>query len=309
MNSPFHRGEQAIQARLGVRDKLEEIGRRVIRPFMPEQHRTFFAQLPWLLTGSLAADGWPHASLLHAAPGFAHAPQPTQLRVEATIDADDPLRAHLYEGAPLGLLGLELPTRRRNRLNGQISQLDSSGFTLQVHQSFGNCPKYIQARTWHAQPRQPGPMESGQGLDRRWLDLARRADTLFIASHNTDPHSGGVDVSHRGGAPGFLTLADDGRLWLPDYSGNLMFNTLGNLLLEPRCGLLLIDFDSGDLLHLQARAELYWPEQLAALGQPLAAGAERMLALTPGAWLLRRARLPLGFGPAQPSPFLPTQGT
>jgi predicted pyridoxine 5'-phosphate oxidase superfamily flavin-nucleotide-binding protein len=308
MNSPFHRGEQAIQSRLGVRDKLEEIGRRVIRPFMPEQHREFFAQLPWLLTGSLAADGWPHASLLHGAPGFAYSPEPTALRVDAAIDADDPLASHLHHGAQLGMLGVELPTRRRNRLNGQISQLDSRGFTLQVRQSFGNCPKYIQARDWHAQSRTPGPTEHGSGLDRRWLDLARRADTLFIASHNADPQSGGVDISHRGGAAGFLALGNDGRLWLPDYSGNLMFNTLGNLLLEPRCGLLLIDFASGDLLHLQARAELFWPEQLAAQGQPLAVGAERMLALTPGSWLLRRARLPLAFGPAQPSPALPTQG-
>lgn len=308
MNSPFHPGEQAIQARLGVRDKLEEIGRRVVRPFMPDQHRAFFAQLPWLLTGSLGVDGWPHASLIHGDPGFAQSPEPTRLRVEAAIDADDPLAGHLRQGAQLGLLGLELPTRRRNRVNGQLSQLDSGGFTLQVHQSFGNCPKYIQARTWHAQPRRPGSTEHGQGLDRRWLDLARRADTLFIASHNADPHSGGVDVSHRGGPPGFLALGRDGRLWLPDYSGNLMFNTLGNLLLDPRCGLLLVDFASGDLLHLQARAELFWPEQLAAQGQPPAAGAERMLALTPGAWLLRRARLPLGFGPAQASPYLPAQG-
>lgn len=308
MNSPFHPGEQTIQSRLGVRDKLEDIGRRVIRPYMPEQHRRFFAQQPWLLTGSLAADGQPHASLLYAAPGFAHSPEPSHLRVDARPDADDPLLAHLHTGAALGLLGLELPTRRRNRLNGEISQADASGFTLQVRQSFGNCPKYIQARTWQARPRQPGPSAHGTGLDPRWLNLAQGADTLFIASHNADPHSGGVDISHRGGPSGFLALGADGRLWLPDYSGNLMFNTLGNLLLDPRCGLLLIDFDSGDLLHLAARAELYWPEQLTALQHPLAAGAERMLAFTPGAWLLRQARLPLAFGEAQPSPFLPPLG-
>lgn len=308
MDSPFHAGEQAIQMRIGVRDKLEEIGRRVIRPFMPEQHRAFFAQQPWLLSGSLAADGWPHASLLHGAPGFIHSPVPGMLRIDALPDVDDPLAGQLQQGAPLGLLGLELPTRRRNRANGRISQLDSTGFSLDISQSFGNCPKYIQARDWRVQPRRPGPSEHGQGADRRWLDLARRADTLFIASHNADPHCGGVDVSHRGGPPGFLAQGHDGRLWLPDYSGNLMFNTLGNLLLEPRCGLLLIDFASGDLLHLQARAELYWPEQLAALGLPLAPGAERMLALTPGAWLLRRARLPMAFGPAHASPFLPVQG-
>jgi len=268
MNSPLHRGEQAIQSHLGVRDKLEEIGRRVIRPYMPEQHREFFAQLPWLLTGSLAADGWSHTSLFGGAPGFAYSPEPTLLRVDATIVADDPLASHLHQGAQLGLPGLELPTRRRNRLNGQtgqIGQQDGRGFTLQVRQSFGNCPKYIQARDWHVRSRQPGPTEHGSSPDRRWLELARRADTLFIASHNADPQSGGVDISHRSGAAEFLALDNDGRRWLPDYSGNLMINTLGNLLLEPRCGLLLIDFASSSL--------------------------------------------PLAFGPAQPSPALPTQGT
>lgn len=308
MNSPFHPGEQAIQTRLGVRDKLEQIGQRVIRDHMPEQHRTFFAAQPWLLVGSRGADGQPHASVLHGAPGFAYSPQADQLRVDAVIDADDPLTTQLQEGALLGVLGLELPTRRRNRLNGEIIQRDEQGFTLQVRQSFGNCPKYIQARDWHAVPRQAAGMVQGSGLDQRWLALLKQADTLFIASHNASAANGGVDMSHRGGNPGFLELAEDGRLWLPDYSGNLMFNTLGNLLLEPRCSLLLIDFTTGDLLHLQARAELLWPEQIAARGQVLPVGAERVVALTPGNWLLRKARLPLAFGQAQPSPFLPSQG-
>jgi hypothetical protein len=74
---------------------------------------------------------------------------------------------------------------------------------------------------------------------------------------------------------------------------------------EPRCGLLFVDFASGDLLHLAARAEIVWPEQYAALDEPPPAGAERMLALTPGRWRLRRARLPLAFGPPSPSPFNP----
>jgi hypothetical protein len=301
MDSPFHRGEQQIQARLGVRDKLEEIGRRVIRDHMPEQHREFFALLPWLLVGSRDADGQPQASLLWGEPGFAHSPHPQRLHIAARPEADDPLAANLRVGASLGLLGIELPTRRRNRMNGHVEELDTDGFGVFVQQSFGNCPKYIQVRSWQAEPRQPGPLEQGEGLDARWLSLVARSDTLFIASC----HGEAVDISHRGGPPGFARLGADGRLWLPDYSGNLMFNTLGNLLLEPRCALLWIDFTNGDLLHLEARAELLWPEDY---HEPPAPGAERMLALTPGHWHLRRARLPLAFGSAEPSPFLPAQG-
>jgi predicted pyridoxine 5'-phosphate oxidase superfamily flavin-nucleotide-binding protein len=301
MDSPFHSGEQHIQTRLGVRDKLEEIGRRVIRDHMPEQHREFFALLPWLLVGSRDAAGQPHASVLWGQPGFVHSPQPRRLQIQALPEGDDPLAANLHEGTGLGLLGIELPTRRRNRLNGRASNLDGGGFAVDVHESFGNCPKYIQVRRWQAEPREPGLLEQGEGLDPRWLPLALNSDTLFIASS----HGEDVDVSHRGGPPGFVSLGVDGRLWLPDYSGNFMFNTLGNLLLEPRCALLWIDFASGDLLHLEAHAELLWPEDYK---HPAPPGAERMLALTPGRWRLRRARLPLAFGTAEPSPFLPVQG-
>ncbi|MGL4319110.1 MAG: pyridoxamine 5'-phosphate oxidase family protein [Pseudomonas sp.] len=309
MNSPFHPGEQQIQNRLGVRDKLEDIGQRVIRDHMPEQHREFFALLPWLLVGSQDKEGQPHASLLWGQPGFAHSPDPQRLQIATHPETDDPLAANLATGARLGLLGLELPTRRRNRLNGRVTASDAQGFTLGVEQSFGNCPKYIQSRAWQVQERQPGPLEQGQGLDQRWLALVLRSDTLFIASQNADPHSGGVDVSHRGGPAGFVSLGTDGRLWLPDYAGNLMFNTLGNLLLDPRCGLLWVDFASGDLLQLEAHAELYWPGQYAAFGGTPPAGAERLLALTPGRWRLRRSRVALDFGAATPSPFLPGQGT
>ncbi|MEN1395796.1 pyridoxamine 5'-phosphate oxidase family protein, partial [Pseudomonas aeruginosa] len=103
--------------------------------------------------------------------------------------------------------------------------------------------------------------------------------------------------------PGFLRLGADGRLWLPDYAGNRLFNTLGNLLQDPRCGLLFIDFDNGDLLHLHAEAELFWPGSQPSIPWP--AGAERLLALRPAGWRWRRGRLPLAFGEPQPSPFLP----
>lgn len=302
MTSPFHLGEQQIQQRLGVRDKLEAIGRKVIRDHMPDQHREFFATLPWVLVGSLDDDGQPQASVLWGDTGFLHSPQPKRLRINAQPEVDDPLTTNLREGASLGLLGIELPTRRRNRMNGRVTAPRQDGFAVDVRESFGNCPKYIQLRHWKYQARQPGPLYQGEGLDQRWLDLALTSDTLFIASR----HERDVDISHRGGPSGFVRLGTDGRLWLPDYSGNLMFNTLGNLLLEPRCALLWVDFSSGDLLHLEAQAELVWPEQYP---EPAAPGSERQIALTPGRWRLRKTRLPLAFGPAEPSPYLPMQGS
>ncbi len=67
----------------------------------------------------------------------------------------------------------------------------------------------------------------------------------------------GVDISHRGGMPGFIRI-DGNTLTIPDFVGNRYFNTLGNMLVEPRAALLFIDFDTGDLLHLQGTTEVLW---------------------------------------------------
>ncbi|MDS1044147.1 pyridoxamine 5'-phosphate oxidase family protein, partial [Pseudomonas aeruginosa] len=140
--SPFHAGELAIQERAGVREQVAGFGSRAIRTFMPDQHREFFALLSLLLVGSLDADGYPSASVLWGPPGFARSPEPTRLRIDNLPQADDPLAANLEAGTRLGILGLEWPTRRRNRMNGRVLARDGKGFTVGVEQSFGNCPKY-----------------------------------------------------------------------------------------------------------------------------------------------------------------------
>ena len=57
--SPFHRGEQEVQQQMGVRDQMERFGRRVIRDHMPDQHRQFYGQLPFIFVGHTDNNGWP----------------------------------------------------------------------------------------------------------------------------------------------------------------------------------------------------------------------------------------------------------
>ena len=88
------------------------------------------------------------------------------------------------------------------------------------------------------------------------------ADTFFVASAaRTDEANGGVDVSHRGGPPGFVRV-DGNTLTIPDYRGNRYFNTLGNFVSNPRAALLFVDFAAGDLLHVQGAVEMAWDERL-----------------------------------------------
>lgn len=254
----FHNGEQALQSRFGVRDQMAEIGRANIRPFMPDQHRIFYAQLPFAVFGGVGADGLIWASIVSAAPGFIASPDPQHLTVAAWPASDDPLAEALIAGNGIGLLGIELHTRRRNRANGRVvAPLPGQGFGIAIAQSFGNCPQYI----W---PRVPGPPPAAASAllqAEPAADLARlvsTADTFFIASaYPGDPDSAatGVDASHRGGRPGFMQLQDGAIVW-PEYKGNFFFNTLGNILVDGRAGLVIPDFESGDALQLSGTVEI-----------------------------------------------------
>jgi predicted pyridoxine 5'-phosphate oxidase superfamily flavin-nucleotide-binding protein len=292
------------------------VGRHVLRDQLPEQHRRFFAQLPFLIAGSVDAAGQPWASVLANPPGFVSSPDPEHLSVHAAPLAGDPLAENLWPGAAIGLLGIEPQTRRRNRVNGAVEQVAEDAFTVRVSQSFGNCPKYIQAREpvyVNEPPDHAGTLRQGATLDAAAIDMIRRADTLFIATAHPQTGGGhgqrgvrshGVDVSHRGGKPGFVRADADGTLTLPDFSGNQFFNTIGNLQVNPRAGLLFIDFANGDLLYIAVDADVIWdgPEVEAF------AGAQRLIRLIVRQMRRIEAALPLRWSAATPSPYLEAMG-
>jgi hypothetical protein len=308
--SPFHAGEQAIHARFGIQERMESQGRRVIRDYMPEQHQQFFAQLPYVIVGTVDQAGHPWASIVIGEPGFISAPSDRTLHVTAQPLFGDPLATTLAEGTDVGLLGIELPTRRRNRLNGRVSALQSNGFTVAVEQSFGNCPQYIQARRFELaefDPTFPKPVHSFTTLGNVEQTMIAAADTFFITTAYQDEGAGaasGVDVSHRGGKPGFVRLDDTQTLTIPDFSGNCHFNTFGNLEVNPHAGLLFIDFERGDLLYLTGTASVIWE------GDDISAypGAERLLRFSLQQGSLVEGSLPLGWSAPEFSPFLERTG-
>ncbi len=295
----WHKGEIEAQSRIGAAEHLAEIGPKIIRDFMPDQHRLFFQQLPFIVVGSLDAEQRPWASILSGLPGFMSSPHPRRLEIEANPFPGDPLNDALTVGNTLGFLGIELPTRRRNRMNGHVVARDEAGFAVHVRESFGNCPQYIQRRDYTAFTPKAGAVETFASLPKEGADLLRRADTMFVASAALrEDGKFGVDVSHRGGRPGFLGLDAAGAIVVPDFRGNGFFQTIGNLLVNPRAGLVIPDFATGDLLQLTGDTEIVWegPEVDA---YP---GAERLwkVKVKSGRWL--RAAFPLRFGEAELSP-------
>ena len=272
---PFHEGELDVQRRVGVALNAERIGRS-IHATIPPLARQFARERPFAVIGAADAEGRVWASLLRGGPGFLSVPAEDRLHVAAGLDADDPLAEARAGEADAGLLLIDPATRRRMRLNGRAHPDGAAGIEITTREVYANCPKYIRPREV-ALPGASGPgappVRRGSSLDAGQMRRLADADTLFLASRHP---VAGADVSHRGGAPGFVHVAAPDRLVIPDYSGNMMFNTLGNLAADPRAGLLLVDFERGGTLQLSGRARIEWDRSAVAAYE----GAERLVELT-----------------------------
>jgi predicted pyridoxine 5'-phosphate oxidase superfamily flavin-nucleotide-binding protein len=250
----FHDGELAVQARAGVRAQAARLGGAMLAvPDLNGGIGSFLADRDFAVITARDAVGRLWISPLFASPGFLLAFDRT-LRVNTAPGRDDPLHG-LPSGQPVGMLAIEFATRRRARINGYLTNTDDQGFELFVDQAFGNCPRYIQQRHLeHAERGTAGHVERSDHLSAEQVALITHADTFFLGTvHPTC----GADASHRGGPPGFVRV-EDGALWWPDYSGNNMFNSFGNLESDPTASLLFIDFDTGTRLHVSGTAAVEW---------------------------------------------------
>ena len=291
MTAPWHEGEIALQRTVGSDQPLAEIGPKVVRDYLTEQHRAFFPLLSFAVLGAVdpAGDVW--ATMRAGRPGFLSSPDPFRLDLAIPPDPCDPAEAGLKEGEPAALLGIDLTTRRRNRLNGPVRNRTSRGFSLEVGQSFGNCPQYITLRGPAVTAEESlDPPERMTALDGEARAQIARADTFFVASYAAGwDGNRQVDVSHRGGEAGFVRVGEDGVLTIPDYSGNRFFNTLGNFAANPRAGLVFADFATGTLLQMTGDTELL-------LDSPEIGdfpGAERLWRFRPRRVVRRKGGLPL----------------
>ncbi|QIE54976.1 pyridoxamine 5'-phosphate oxidase [Pikeienuella piscinae] len=281
--SVFHAGERAVQDRVGVSQDSRQRAARVIRAAMPEQHQRFFESLPVLFLGLLDVQGRPWATAAFPPPAGAQATS-SRLTVSARPALVETLCLDLRPGARAAVLGLEFATRRRNRMNGVIRDVAEEVLSIEVEQSFGNCPKYIRRRDIRLPDAPPPPAEGARVAisDAAVRRIISCADTFFIASHAKD----GLDVSHRGGTPAVLRRDADGSLSFPDYAGNRYYNTLGNIEVSGRAGLFIPDFAVGEAILLTGWAGIDWSPVRAAAFE----GAERVVDIRPEEiWHVRHA--------------------
>ncbi len=252
----FHEGELAVQQATGER-AIADRNSRMMYDAVPPAPAAFLAQQRLLVLASVDGAGAPWASLIFGSEGFASAPSSEIVvldRTRSQISSGDALLDNLRVDAMLGLLAIELGSRRRYRINGFVSAVTDETVTLSVREAYVNCPKYIQRRHLLQSDQEPlisRRISRGKVLDAERQALMRDADTMFVASKHP---SRGADASHRGGEPGFLELRDERTLRVPEYAGNGLYNTLGNLVVDSRAGLAIIDFEGARVLQLTGAA-------------------------------------------------------
>lgn len=257
-NGPYHEGERLAQARAGERALADRHG-AIVRSEIDPRARPFLAEQRMLVAALVDAEGAPWASVLAGAPGMAATPdgRAVELDLARMVRVDsDPFWRLADAGADIGLLAIDLAHRRRLRINGRIATRDATRLRVEVRESYPNCPKYIEPREVRARASSVLTGEgvaTGEALGAAQLALVGLADTVFVASRHPER---GADASHRGGPAGFVRALDARTLQVPDYAGNGMYNTLGNLLVEPRVGLVFVDFDGGRMLQVTGRAEV-----------------------------------------------------
>lgn len=266
LDSPFHAGEQKIQQTLGKRALMQKVGKAFIRSYMPDQHREFYLGLSYVFVGYVDDNLRPWGAIAFKKYGLITVSNETELTIDLS-QMPAGFVGQFKDGMQVGLLGLDLSNKRRNRLTGRIVDTSNNRLKIEVNQTFGNCPKYITPREinkWQPERAKCNIQQySAFNLFTNEVkQLINKSDTFFVASYYDDQNnatpSNGTDVSHRGGEPGFVETVGNTQLIIPDYVGNNFFNTLGNIEQTGKAGLLFIDFETGDILTISGKAEILW---------------------------------------------------
>lgn len=257
MNEVFHSGEREIQQRVGE-EKAAHANGRIITDTIIQGAIHFIEKQPMVIVSSADPQGQVWISALIGDIGFARVPHPKALSIDKSLirsSAEDIFYRNILKNGEIGSLFIELPTRRRFRVNGVATVMDAS-IEVAIHEAYPNCPKYIQRRVAslpECLQKVEAKTETGSSLTHSEKEWIQQADTLFVGSRSAE---GRLDASHRGGHPGFIEIPENDTLKIPDYRGNSMYNTLGNIVQNPNTGLLFIDFEQGSTLQLTGKAEL-----------------------------------------------------
>lgn len=296
MSDIYHDGEREVQKRAGGKEMAGQVAKG-IRNFIPDVAKQFLQEQELVVLSSISKDGKVWASPLFGEKGFMRPITDQIIEIDQLPATDDPLMENLQTNSQCGMIAIEFSSRRRMRVNGDI-QIKLNKLMMETKEVYANCPKYIQARECIQTGQSATQVQTYETFTAQQTSFIENADTFFIASAHPNR---GADASHRGGHPGFIQVEDGQSLVFPDYSGNNMFNTLGNLYVNPRAGLLFIDFLTGETLQLTGKADILWDSDR----MDQFPGAKRLIRFNMERLIERKPDKPSRWNFIDYSPFLP----
>lgn len=304
MNDPFHSGEREVQEAVGVRG-VALLNGRTIDDRLPDAASSFVARLPYCVLGWADVDQEVWAWLATNPSGVAAVDAGGRaVRVRPTVPPPRSVsRFGLLPGQPLGTLFIDLGARRRLRVSGVATRVTDTEITLAIRQANGLCSKYIQRRE-AALPPDAAVVDAfpeataGTAMPDEVIAMVTGADTAFVASAVPGESA---NVSHRGGAPGFIDWNGE-AFCVPDYPGNNMFNTLGNFARHGRAGLTVVDFATNRQVQLSGDVSMTLVGSMASVAT---GGTGRSWTLRVRRWALSRVPLAPVWSPAELSRFNP----
>ncbi len=300
MRSKFHSGEITVQTRAGVQNTASRVA-GVIRSTLPPVAQDFLSSQRMVVLATLDKNGHVWASILTGKPGFMQAVDEQTVQIDAVPIPGDPIIENLKMRDEIGVLAIEFATRRRMEIKGKAEVRREGNIYIHAERVYALCPKYIQAREYDTdviELNASHEIRHAERLSGKKQNLIAQSDTFFIASFHPET---GADASHRGGFPGFVRVLGENRLVFPDYSGNNMFNTLGNIFANPNAGLIFIDFERGNTLQVTGQAHVIWDkDRLAEF-----TGAERLVEFEIEQLIEISGAVPLSWRFMEYSPFNP----
>ncbi|KEF54494.1 uncharacterized protein A1O9_09661 [Exophiala aquamarina CBS 119918] len=279
--SEWHEGEKAIHKRAHL-DFRED---NPTSPFLTPWAAYQVSRWPLMAIGTLDQDDRPWCTIWGTGePPLSQQVAQSVIAVKSNVDATfDPVVEAIWKGKDDGEivreegkgrlvsgLSINLEERGRVKLAGRLiagalsadegskrqGNLGKSGsiqLVAKIDQSLGNCPKYLNKKIITSSKPKPVLVSDSPHLTQKALDLIEKADMFFIASAHEHED---MDANHRGGPQGFIRIEqpenpeEASTLVWPEYSGNNLYQTLGNLEATPRAGLVVPDFETGDVLYL-----------------------------------------------------------
>ena len=257
MSDIFHEGQLAVQKLTGE-GEIAKARIPMISDALHPRSIPFLEHQVLAFVGSEDDNGAIWLSLIVGERGFIHIPSIQEIKFDLskiTSSREDIFFENIKTKPTVGMLFHEAERRARYRAWG-MAKNEGDQLSFKIRMGYPSCPKHIQrerivlpANSTIASAK----FVKGTILSELHKDWIINAHTFFIA---TQTKKGDIESSHRGGTPGFIEILENGHLRVPDYLGNSMFSTLGNIYENPKAALLFIDYKKGQTLQLSGLAKL-----------------------------------------------------